>query len=72
MEHLYTYAIFAGLALSQWGCHKLAERHAKKVKEEVQTAVHGVHGGIFFALAAHPVTIETVHEWLVHALIYSH
>lgn len=72
MEHMLVYLIFLGLSLSQWACHKLAERYAKKRETEVKTAVHGLHGGVIVVGITHPVIIETVHEWLVHALIYSH
>jgi hypothetical protein len=72
MEHATTYIIFAVLAVSQYICHKLAQRYAKKREEEIKAANHTMHGGALLVVVTHPATIETVHEWMIHIFIYSH
>ena len=72
MEHAGAYVAFIIISASQYTCHRLSEHMRAKQKDGVQFIIHGVHGSAIIAVASHPVTIETIHEWLIHFFIYSH
>ena len=69
MDHIFAYMFLLGISISQFALHRMAQRLEQR--KATQAAIQSFHGGLAVAVVAHPITLDVLHEWLVHFFVYS-